>query len=64
MTYTPKSAVLLLVSCVTAIASVGSIFELSSGEPQLGMTLTAVILGASLPLTGLCLFFAVKAAGE
>ncbi|MGA1475631.1 MAG: hypothetical protein ACO4AI_10815 [Prochlorothrix sp.] len=60
MTYTPKSAIFLLISCVTAIASVGSIFELSYGDPQLGTTLTAIILAASLPLTGICLFMAIR----
>jgi len=51
MYMTPKSGVLLLLSCVTAIASVGSVFELSSGVPQLGQTNTSVILGLSIPLT-------------
>ncbi|BAQ63474.1 hypothetical protein GM3709_239 [Geminocystis sp. NIES-3709] len=51
MYMTPKSGVLLLLSCVTAIASVGSVFELSSGMPQLGQINTTIILFLSVPLT-------------
>ncbi len=51
MYMTPKSGVLLLVSCVSAIASVGSIFELSSGIPELGQTVTAIILAIAIPVT-------------
>ena len=36
MAGTPKSGLLLALSCITAIAAVGSIFELSSGDAQLG----------------------------
>lgn len=57
MVGTPKSAVLLLCSCVAAIAAVGSIFELSSGEPQLGSIVTWIILVVSIP-TGAWLFYA------
>lgn len=57
---TPKSGVLLLSSCVTAIAAVGSIFELSSGNPQLGALTTGIILAASIPLTGLFFYAAVQ----
>ncbi|MEN9565736.1 MAG: hypothetical protein RLZZ69_932, partial [Cyanobacteriota bacterium] len=31
---TPKSGVCLLLCCITAIAAVGSVFELSSGTPE------------------------------
>lgn len=48
---TPKSGLFLAVSCIAAIAAVGSIFELSSGMPQLGTPTTAVILGLSIPVT-------------
>jgi len=54
---TPKSGVLLAGSCVAAIAAVGSVFELSSGQPDLGMTTTGVILAASVPL-GILMFVA------
>jgi hypothetical protein len=43
------SGVLLLISSVLAIASVGCIFELSGGHPQYGNTITASILVVSLP---------------
>ncbi|MEO1210093.1 MAG: hypothetical protein AAFX78_11175 [Cyanobacteria bacterium J06638_20] len=48
---TPKSGLLLAVSCIAAIAGVGSIFELSSGVPQLGTANTAIILALSIPVT-------------
>jgi hypothetical protein len=51
ITMTPKSGVLLLLSCIAAIASVGSVFELSSGNPELGTMTTGIILGVSIPLT-------------
>ena len=51
MYMTTKSGILLLVSCITAIASVGCIFELSSGVPELGQTGTAIILAISVPVT-------------
>lgn len=57
---TPKSGLFLAGSCVAAIAAVGSIFELSSGNPQLGSLLTAIILTASIPLTGLFFYAAVR----
>ncbi len=57
---TPKSGVLLLGSCITAIAGVGSVFELSSGNPELGTMTTGVILALSIPLTVLFFVVAVK----
>ncbi|MBD0307213.1 MAG: hypothetical protein ICV80_03475, partial [Microcoleus sp. T1-bin1] len=51
MAGTPKSGLLLALSCITAIAAVGSIFELSSGEAQLGNLVTGIILALSVPLT-------------
>ncbi|WGV27260.1 hypothetical protein [Halotia branconii] len=60
MYLTPKSGLFLGGSCVTAIAAVGSIFELSYGEPDLGVLATAIILGLSIPLTGLFFFAAVR----
>lgn len=57
MVGTPKSMVLLMGSCVAAIAAVGSVFELSSGHPELGSLTTSVILALSIPL-GIFLFFA------
>jgi hypothetical protein len=57
---TPKSGLFLMGSCVAAIAAVGSIFELSSGNPQLGSLLTEIILVGSIPLTGLFFYAAVR----
>ncbi|WP_034935096.1 hypothetical protein [Gloeocapsa sp. PCC 73106] len=56
---TPKSGVLLLVCCLAAISAVGSIFELSSGNPELGKLTTTLILIASIPVTGLSFWAAV-----
>ncbi len=56
---TPKSGVFLGGSCVAAIAAVGSVFELSSGSPQLGGLLTGIILAISVPLTGIFFYTAV-----
>lgn len=60
MSLTPKSALFLGISCIAAIAAVGSIFELSSGEPELGVQLTSIILALSIPLSGLLFFAAVR----
>ncbi|MEE3716880.1 hypothetical protein V2H45_09000 [Tumidithrix elongata RA019] len=57
-----KSQLLLGVSIITAIAFVGCIFELSSGEPQWGSLATWSILVASLPITVFCFLTAVKLA--
>ena len=56
---TPKSGVFLLISCLTAIAAVGSVFELSSGSPELGKMTTGLILAGSIPVTGICFWAAV-----
>jgi len=57
---TPKSGLFLAGSCISAIAAVGSVFELSYGQPDLGFQTTAVILGLSIPLTGLFFLAAVR----
>jgi hypothetical protein len=57
---TPKSGLLLGGSCVAAIAAVGSIFELASGEPDLGNLATSIILTISIPLGGFLFFAAVR----
>ncbi|NJL39339.1 MAG: hypothetical protein HC840_15245 [Leptolyngbyaceae cyanobacterium RM2_2_4] len=57
---TPKSSLFLGGSCVAAIAAVGSIFELSSGTPQLGTLLTSIILALSIPAVGLLFYAAVR----
>lgn len=55
-----KSSVFLGGSCIAAIAAVGSVFELSSGEPQLGAVLTGVILALSVPVGVIFFIAAVK----
>ncbi|PSO48125.1 MAG: hypothetical protein BRC33_10735 [Cyanobacteria bacterium SW_9_44_58] len=60
MLLTPKSGLFLLISCVAAIAAVGSVFELSYGDPRYGVFITSIILSASIPLTGATLWVAVK----
>ncbi len=60
MIFSTKTALFLGVTCVSAIAAVGSVFELSSGEPQLGSPLTTVILALSIPLTVVCFYVAVR----
>jgi hypothetical protein len=60
MAGTPKSSLFLALSCIAAIAAVGSIFELSSGEAQLGNVVTGIILCLSVPLTGLFFYAAVR----
>jgi hypothetical protein len=57
---TPKSGVFLLGCCITAIAGVGSVFELSSGAPDLGNATTGAILASSIPLTILFFWLAVQ----
>ncbi|MEG3438383.1 hypothetical protein V0288_14730 [Pannus brasiliensis CCIBt3594] len=57
---TPKSGVFLLGSCIAAIAATGCVFELTSGNPDLGNTTTSLILVASIPLTALFFWAAVK----
>jgi hypothetical protein len=57
---TPKSGLFLGGSCITAIAAVGSVFELSYGEPDFGVQTTAIILALSIPLTVLFFIAAVK----
>lgn len=58
--FTAKSSIFLLASCVAAIAAVGSIFELSSGDPDLGVQTTRIILAISIPLGALLFYAAVR----
>jgi hypothetical protein len=60
MYMTPKSGLFLAGACITAIAAVGSVFELSSGQPEYGNQITGIILALSIPLTGLFFVAAVK----
>ena len=60
MYLTPKSGLFLGGACIAAIAAVGSVFELSYGEPDFGFQTTAIILVLSIPLTGFFFIAAVK----
>ncbi|MGF1541294.1 MAG: hypothetical protein ACFCU5_12720 [Pleurocapsa sp.] len=57
---TIKSGICLALCCITAIAAVGSVFELSSGSPELGTMTTGAILAASIPLTAILFWIAVQ----
>ncbi len=57
---TPKSDALLGIACLTAIAAVGCMFELSSGDPDWGTAPTAIILALSIPSGILAFRAAVK----
>lgn len=57
---TPKSTVFLGSSCVAFIAAVGSVFELTSGQPDLGYPFTTAILALSIPLGGYCFYAAAQ----
>jgi hypothetical protein len=57
---TPKSGILLLGSCIAGISSVGSIFELAYGNPDLGTLNTSIILAVSIPLTVILFLVAVQ----
>ncbi|MBD2579853.1 hypothetical protein [Oscillatoria sp. FACHB-1406] len=60
MGMTPKSGVFLMGSCVAAIAAVGSVFELGYGHPTYGTSTTAAILIASIPISALLFWAAVR----
>ena len=57
---TPKSGLFLAGTCITAIAGVGSVFELASGEPDLGVLPTSIVLALSIPITVIFFMVAVK----
>jgi hypothetical protein len=57
---TPKSGLLLALACVCGIAAVGSIFELSSGNPELGVNQTLAVLVVSIPAGVAAFIGAVK----
>jgi uncharacterized NAD-dependent epimerase/dehydratase family protein len=57
---TPKSGLFLAGSCVSAIAAVGSVFELTSGHPDYGTWVTGGILAASIPIAIVLFLAAVQ----
>jgi hypothetical protein len=58
--YTPVTGFCLLGASISAIAAVGSVFELTSGNPEWGTLTTGSILAASIPLTVILFLTAVK----
>lgn len=57
---TPKSGLFLVFSCISAIAAVGCVFELTSGQPDLGNWVTGGILAGTIPLTIVAFMAAVQ----
>jgi hypothetical protein len=60
MGMTPKSGLLLALSCITGVAATGCVFELAYGNPDLGVPVTSTILAAAIPLTVAFLWFAIQ----
>jgi hypothetical protein len=58
--YTPLGSACLLGACISAVAAVGSVFELSSGAPDYGTPITATILALSIPLCAGLFYVAVR----
>lgn len=56
----PLAGVFLGLACLLGIAATGSIFELSYGEPDLGVLTTRLILAACLPGTVISLVVAIR----
>ena len=56
----PLAGLFLALACLLGIASTGSVFELAYGEPDLGVTATRWILGASIPGTLVALVVAIR----
>jgi hypothetical protein len=54
---TPKSGLFLAIACICGVAAVGSVFEITSGEPDFGMNPTIVIMALSIPV-GIAAFVA------
>ena len=50
----------LALACLLGIAATGSVFELAYGDPDLGVTATRWILGASIPGTLVALLVAIR----
>jgi hypothetical protein len=56
----PLAGLFLALACVLGIAATGSVFELSYGDPDLGLATTRWILVLSLPGTLLALLLAIR----
>ena len=57
---TPKSGAYLGIACLAAIAAVGSVFELSSGDPNWGPGPTIATLAICAPAVIVAFVAAVK----
>ncbi|NJM48465.1 MAG: hypothetical protein HC860_21715 [Alkalinema sp. RU_4_3] len=60
MMMTPKSGLLLGLACIFGVAAVGSVFEITSGQPDWGFTATWTALGVSIPGMAVAFVLAVK----
>ena len=56
----PFAGVFRALACLLGIAATGSVFELSYGDPDLGVATTRLILAACLPGTVLSLLVAIR----
>jgi hypothetical protein len=56
----PLAGLFLALACLLGIAATGSVFELAYGDPDLGVTATRWILGASIPGTLVSLLVAIR----
>lgn len=56
----PLAGLFLALACLLGIAATGSVFELAYGDPDLGVALTGLILGLSLPGTAISLLVAIR----
>ena len=56
----PLAGLFLALACLLGIAATGSVFELSYGDPDLGVSTTRWILGLSLPGTLVALLVAIR----
>jgi len=56
----PLAGLFLALACLLGIAATGSVFELSYGDPDLGISTTRWILGLSLPGTLVALLVAIR----
>jgi len=56
----PLAGLFLALACLLGIAATGCVFELAYGEPDLGVTATRWILGASIPGTLVALVVAIR----
>ncbi len=56
----PLAGMFLALACLLGIAATGSVFELSYGEPDLGVLATRLILAVCLPGTAISLLVAIR----